>query len=136
MNEEDWDCLPRSRSTRAEVPDAVELEANANTYLNLPVAAWFFLRRPPNQFTETRETGWQSGSESGPDCVQPLIVIKNVSDDSLKLEADVLRHSEVLCDAQVKVPVGQARDAAVAAVSGIQSENRVPEVRDGAWARR
>ncbi len=61
-------------------------------------------------------------------------MVEDVSEDTLQFQANAFRHHYVLPDAEVHVPVGQAKDVAVAAVLVIQTQNRIAEVVNGRYA--
>src|SRR5271169_1574276 len=90
-------------------------EANARAQLDLPVAASLLLRRAATQIAETRRAFEESHVKVAKR-IQPLIVVQNVSEHALEFQADALRHPEVLLDAEVHIPVGQASEYARAAV--------------------
>ena len=51
--------------------------------------------------------------------IEPLIMVQDVSEDALDFYANALRYSDILLDAEVHIPVGQATDTASAAILGI-----------------
>jgi hypothetical protein len=46
-------------------------------------------------------------------------MLENISEHALKFQANALRHVDILPDAEVHIPVGQANKIAIAAVPGI-----------------
>src|SRR5208282_1995864 len=61
--------------------------------------------------------------------VGPLIVVDDVSEDALELQANAFRYPDVLLNAGVNVPVGQAIENSGAAIPGIDPQNWVAPVR-------
>lgn len=55
-------------------------------------------------------------------------MVQNVGEDDLELEADTLGNVELLLYAEVQVPIREAVQNAVAAVSSIQTQNRLPDI--------
>jgi hypothetical protein len=55
-------------------------------------------------------------------------MVKDVTEDALEFNANALRHQDVLLDAEVQIPVGQAAETASAAILVIYAQNRVTPV--------
>src|SRR5580704_12347585 len=96
------------RCGREKVTSQLQLEANASADLDLPVAAELFLRRAG----QSAESG-ASKKPRGANRVEPLVMVKDVSEDTLEFQANAFRHDNILPDAEVHVPVRQAKDVAI-----------------------
>ena len=52
-------------------------------------------------------------------------MVQNVREDTLKFQANALRYSDALLDAEVHIPVWQPSEGAKAAVASIYAQDRV-----------
>ena len=124
--------LSHSEATRRVSPRTFsKLEANTGADFYLPVAAGLLLRRA----TESAESGRPEQPHGvGAHWIQPLVMVEHVSEHTLKLQANAFRYHNVLSDAEIQIPVRQAKEIAVAAVLVIQTQNRIAEVVNGRYA--
>ena len=60
--------------------------------------------------------------------IGPLIVVEDISEDTLEFQVDALRHSDTLPDAEVHVPVRQPTENPIAAIPGVNSKNWVTPI--------
>src|SRR5438552_2424649 len=111
----------RIRGATPVAPRRLKLEVDSQAKLH---GAWSVAL--PWQRAETA-TG--AGVEVIPRArIQEYGMVQKVHDDGLELDIEALRKLEVLPDAEIHAPVGEAAQNAPAAVLAIQTQNRLADL--------